>query len=472
MEMKQTKIVATLGPATDSYDKICELIKAGMNVARINLSHGVWEEHQKKIDLVKKARKDLGVSVAIMIDTRGPELRIGNFVDGKAELNKNDIFYLVTDNILGDKTKATINQPKALSLLNKGDKVLACNALVVMEVMDISPKAVKLKVLEGGVISNHKSLSFPGKSFNFPYLNEADKSDIKKGIIAGVDYIACSFVNSLQDVRKVRQFILENKGTQKVISKIESVLGVNNIDSIISASDGVMVARGDLGVEIPFEKIPHLQKMIIKKCNSANKVVITATEMLESMINSPRPTRAEASDVANAVFDGTSAVMLSGESAMGNYPVQAVTVMSKILSETEKFVDYKKLFEDNIVTETLPDIISRTVAKLAFKIKELRAVAVYTQSGHTARMISKHFPSCPIIALTPNKDTYFSLSAVWGVYPILTKEIKTADKLIVEIDKIVQVCGFAKKGEMVLLGTGTRKPTSTDIIKLHIVGEK
>jgi len=470
--MKQTKIVATIGPASESYDKIVELAKAGMNIARINLSHGVWEEHQKKIDLIKKVRKDLGLPIAIMLDTRGPELRLGNFADGKIELNRNDIFYLVADKVMGDKTKSTINQPKALALLNKGDRVLACNALVVMEVVETSGKIVKLKVLEGGVLSNHKSLSFPGKQFNFPYLNDADKLDIKRGILAGIDYIACSFVNSAQDVDKVRQFITENKGNQKIISKIESVLGINNIDAIISASDGLMVARGDLGVEIPFEKIPHLQKMIIKKCIDANKVVITATEMLESMIVSSRPTRAEASDVANAVFDGTSAVMLSGESAVGNYPVQAVMVMSRILSETEKHVDYKKLFDDIIKIDSLSDIISRTVAKLAFKIKELKAVAVYTESGHTARMISKHFPSCPIIALTPNKETYYSLSAVWGVYPILTKEIKTADKLIVEIDKIVQVCGFATKGEMVLVGTGTRRPTSTDIIKLHIVGSK
>ena len=471
--MKQTKIVATIGPASENYDTMVQMVKAGMNVARINLSHGVWQEHQKKIDLLKKVRKDLGVPLAIMLDTRGPELRLGNFQNGVATVSKGDIFELVDENILGDSRRATINHPKSISLLNVGDKVLACNALITFEVLANDGKVCKLKCLEGGELADHKSLSFPGKVFNFPYLNAEDKADILHGIENGVDYIACSFVNSANDVNKVRKFITDNKGSIKLIAKIESSLGVDNLDEIIEASDGIMVARGDLGVELPFERIPHLQKMIIKKCVKQNKLVITATEMLESMINSIRPTRAETSDVANAVFDGTSAVMLSGESAMGKYPVDAVSIMARILDETEKFVDYKTLFEENSSnSEKLQDIISRTVAKLAFKIKELKAVAVYSHSGHTAMMISKHFPSCPIIALTPDKDTYNSLSAVWGVYPYLTKEIKTADKLIVEIEKIVKHNGFAKNGEMVLIGTGTRKPTSTDIIKIHIIGQK
>lgn len=471
--MKQTKIVATLGPASSSYVTLCEMVQAGMNVARINLSHGVWAEHKDKIDKIKKIRKDMNTSVGIMIDTRGPELRIGNFEDSKAQLVEGQYFSLVTDNILGDHTRATINHPNSISLLNVGDKVLACNALITFEVTEILPNGVKMKVINGGEISNHKSLSFPGKIFNFSYLNDEDKSDIVNAIKEGVEYIACSFVNSAKDIEVVRKFIKDNGGDIKIISKIESSLGISNIDEIIEASDGIMVARGDLGVELPFQSIPHLQKMIIRKCINANKIVITATEMLESMINSPRPTRAETSDVANAVFDGSSAVMLSGESAMGKFPVEAIKVMAKICEETEKFVDYKLLFEEEEQTDqTLSNIISRTVAKLAFKIKELKAVAVYTQSGHTAMMISKHFPSCPIVALTPDKNTYYNLSSVWGVYPVLVKDIKTADKLIVEIDDIVQTKKYAKKGEMVLIGTGTRKPTSTDIIKIHIVGQK
>ena len=471
--MKQTKIVATLGPASSSYVTLCEMVQAGMNVARINLSHGVWSEHKEKIDKIKKIRKDMCSSVAIMIDTRGPELRIGNFIDGKTQLVEGQFFSLVKDNIIGDHNRATINHPNSISLLKPGDKVLACNALITFEVVDVTPNEAKMRVINGGEISNHKSLSFPGKIFNFSYLNNEDKADILNAIKEDVEYVACSFVNSAKDVEIVRKFIKDNGGNIKIISKIESCLGIENIDEIIEASDGIMVARGDLGVELPFQSIPHLQKMIIRKCINANKPVITATEMLESMISSPRPTRAETSDVANAVFDGSSAVMLSGESAMGKFPVEAIKVMSKICEETEKYVDYKLLFEEESQQDqTLANIISRTVAKLAFKIKELKAVAVYTQSGHTAMMISKHFPSCPIIALTPDKNTYYSLSVVWGVYPVLVKDIKTADKLIVEIDDIVQKRNFAKSGELVLIGTGTRKPTSTDIIKIHIVGQK
>lgn len=467
--MKQTKIIATIGPASDSVEKITAMVKAGMNVARINLSHGTWEEHKAKIDKIKKVRKDTKMPIAIMLDTRGPELRLGNFENGKVELKSGDKFVLTPQNVVGTNKIATINHPKTLSLLEIGDKVLACNALVSFKVVEKEGKNIVLQVIEGGVIGDHKSLSFPGKVFNFPYLNDADKSDILHGIEEDIDYIACSFVNSALDVKKVRDFVTEHNGSVKLISKIESYLGIENIDEIIEASDGVMVARGDLGVEMPFEQIPHLQKVIIRKCIKKNKIVITATEMLESMISSARPTRAETSDVANAVFDGSSAVMLSGESAMGKYPVEAVKIMARILDETEKFVDYKMLFDNTEKVDTLPDIVSRTVAKLAFKIKELKAVAVYTKTGHTAMMISKHFPSCPIIALTPSKKTYYALSAVWGVYPILTKEIKTADKLIVEIEKIAKSHGFAKKGEMVLIGTGTRKPTSTDIIKIHLV---
>ena len=468
--MKQTKIVATIGPASDNINIITNMVKSGMNVARINLSHGTWAEHKSKIDKIKKVRKILNCPIAIMLDTRGPELRFGNFVKPFVEVKSGDEFVLTSENVVGDEKRATINHPKSISLLEVGDKVLACNALVTFKVVEKLNDCAKLKVIDGGKIGSKKSLSFPGKKFNFPYLNNDDKADILHGIEEDVDYIACSFVNSASDIEKVRKFVNDNNGSVKLISKIESSLGVDNIDEIIESSDGVMVARGDLGVELPFEQIPHLQKLIIRKCVNRNKVVITATVMLESMISSARPTRAETSDVANAVFDGTSAVMLSGESAMGQYPVEAVKIMARILDETEDFVDYKELFDSSTTNDkSLPDIISHTVAKLAFKIKELKAVAVYSDSGHTALMISKHFPSCPIIALTPNRKTYNQLSMVWGVYPILTKEIKTADKLIVEIEKIVKSNGFAKKGEMVLIGTGTRKPTSTDIIKIHIV---
>jgi len=468
--MKKTKIVCTIGPASNNYDTICKMAKEGMNVARLNLSHGSQESNQKIVDLIKKVRKDLNLPIAIMLDTRGPELRFGKFENDKITLKKGDIFTLVAENILGTCEFASINHPETLSLLNEGDKVLACNALVVMQVVGKKKGKVELKVLEGGDISNHKSLAFPGKKFNFEYLNDADKSDILFGIKNKIDYLALSFVNGKEDILSVKDFIKKNGGSIALISKIESSLGVDNLEEIIECSDGIMVARGDLGVEMPFEQIPHLQKMMIRKCLMQNKFVITATEMLESMITSSRPTRAEASDVANAVFDGSSAVMLSGESAAGKYPVRAVATMSKIVEETEKYVDHEDLHEDYLITSSdLPYVMAKTVANLAFELQDIKAVAVYTDSGHTAMMISKHFPPCPIIALTPNVETYYRLAAIRGVEPYLVKSIKTADKLISTIDKIVKTSGIVKSKEMVLIGTGTRKPTNTDMIKIHIV---
>ncbi len=470
--MKKTKIVATIGPASNNYDTLVRMVKSGMNVARINFSHGTLDQHKSTIDLLKKVRKDMNVPLGIMLDTKGPELRFRDFEGGSVELKKGDTFVLTTEDVIGDNTRASINHPETIDLLEVGDKILACNALVSLKVVAKLSNGVECKVVDGGVVGSHKSLAFPGKKFNFPYLSDDDKRDIEFGIRNDVDFVACSFVNSAEDVLAVRKLIGKCGGDVAIISKIESELGINNLDDIIEVSDGIMVARGDLGVELPFEQIPHLQKTIISKCLKHNKIVITATEMLESMISSARPTRAEASDVANAVFDGSSAVMLSGESAMGKYPVQAVSTMARIIEETEKYVNYADLHDDNETkSNDLPDVMAGVVASITFKLSEIKVTAIYTETGHTAMMISKQFSTCPIVALTPNPKTYQRISAVWGIYPILTKKIKTADKLIEEADKIVRQYDFAKDGDLILIGTGTRNPGNTDIIKLHYVGD-
>lgn len=471
MGIRKTKIITTIGPATSSYKALKELVLNGANVLRINCSHGSLEENQTKIELIKKLRKELGIALPIMLDTRGPEIRVGKFSEGAVTLKKGSTFSFYAEEKLGDINGVSIQQKEVFKNLKVGSKILACNGLITFKVISKEDNSVLCKVKNNGVLSDHKSLFLPNIEYNTEYLNEKDKKDILWGIKNGIEFVAASFVNHKEDIEGLREFITKNNGDMEIIAKIESKIGIKNLDSIIESADGIMVARGDLGVEIPHEKLPELQKLIIKKSSKAGKVVITATEMLESMISSPRPTRAETSDVANAIYDGTSAIMLSGETAMGKYPNLAVQAMNKIALETEKSIHYKKRYLNNTFTSgSLTDVLSNAVVHTSFMLKDLKAIIVYTDSGHTAKMISRFKPDCPIIALTPNEATFNRLALAWGVTPLLCKPCLSADDLIKTINTKLVANKLAKPNDMVLIGTGTRKPTNTDMIKIHYIG--
>ena len=468
--MRRTKIIATMGPATSSVKALRDIVLAGANVIRINCSHGTTEENQKKVDIIKAVRKELNIPLSIMLDTRGPEIRVGNFEKGSVELKKGSIFEFYKTETIGTEKGVSLNEPKILSNLKIGSKILACNGLITFKVIEILKDKVVCKVKNSGVISNHKSLFLPNIEYNVPYLNELDKKDILWGIKNKVEYIAGSFVNHKEDILDLKNFIKAHKGNMEIIAKIESKIGFKNLDEIIAEADGIMVARGDLGVEIPHEKLPELQKIIIKKSQECGKIVITATEMLESMISSPRPTRAETSDVANAVYDGTSAIMLSGETAVGKYPTTAVSTMNKIAQETEKSIHYKKRYlSKEFSSSSITDVLSNAVVHISFMLKDIKATAVYTDTGHTAKMISRFKPTCPIYAFTPNETTFNRLSLAWGITPILCSPCKTADELIETINKTLKSKKLAKTNDMILIGTGTRKPSGTDMIKIHFV---
>ena len=469
-KMRRTKIIATIGPATSTQKTLKELVLAGANVIRINCSHGSLQENQKKIDLIKSVRKELNVPLSVMLDTRGPEIRVGNFEKSKVELKKGSLFAFYKFETMGSEHGVSLNEPKILDNLKLGSKILACNGLITFKVVEILKDRVVCKVKNSGTLSNHKSLFLPNIEYNVPYLNDADKKDIIWAIKNKVEYVAGSFVNHKEDVLALKDFIKSHKGNMEIISKIESKIGFKNLDEIIAESDGIMVARGDLGVEIPHEKLPELQKIIIKKSQECGKIVITATEMLESMVSSPRPTRAETSDVANAVYDGTSAIMLSGETAVGKYPTTAVSTMNKIAQETEKSIHYKKRYlSKEFSSSSITDVLSNAVVHISFMLKDIKATAVYTDSGHTAKMISRFKPTCPIYAFTPNELTYNRLSLAWGITPILCSPCKTADELIETINKTLKSKKLAKTNDMILIGTGTRKPSGTDMIKIHFI---
>ena len=468
--MRRTKIIATMGPATTSVKALKELVLAGANVIRINCSHGSLEENQKKMDIINAVRKELNIPLAVMLDTRGPEIRVSNFENGKVDLKKGSLFEFYKKEILGSEKGVSLNEPKILDNLKVGNKILACNGLITFKVQEILKDRVVCKIKNSGTISNHKSLFLPNIEYNVPYLNEKDMQDIAWGIKNKVEYVAASFVNHKEDILELKDFIKSHKGNMEIIAKIESKIGFKNLDEIISESDGIMVARGDLGVEVPHEKLPELQKIIIKKSQESGKIVITATEMLESMISSPRPTRAETSDVANAVYDGTSAVMLSGETAVGKYPTSAVSTMNKIAQETEKSINYKKRYlAKEFASSSITDVLSNAVVHISFMLKDIKATAVYTDTGHTAKMISRFKPICPIFAFTPNERTYNRLSLAWGIIPILCSPCKTADELISTINKTLKDKKLAKTNDMILIGTGTRKPSGTDMIKIHFM---
>ena len=420
--MRKTKIVCTIGPACANENTLREMCLAGMNVARLNFSHGTHEEHKKTIEMIKKVRAELSLPIAILLDTKGPEYRIGTFENGRITLKEGDSFSFTTENIVGDSTRVSVSYKGLPAEMSVGDKILLNNGLVIFEVVGVTDTTVDCRVEIGGELSNRKSMSFPGKVLKQIYLSENDKKDIKFGIENDVDFIACSFVSNRQDLIDVKEYLASIGGTNvDIIAKIENRSGVDNITEICKDCDGIMVARGDLGVEIPFEELPSIQKLLITKCRLLGKRVITATEMLESMIHNPRPTRAEISDVANAVYDGTSAIMLSGETAAGKYPVLTVATMSKIAEHTEKNIDYEKLFRTSeFIIKNTVDAISHATCGMAIDIGAKTIVAC-TLSGMTARMVSRFRSPVDIIGMTTDEHTWRKLALSWGVFPVITE---------------------------------------------------
>ena len=419
--MKKTKIVCTLGPACRNEETLSKMIRAGMNVARLNFSHGSYEEHKKNIEMLKDIRKKLNVPLPIMLDTKGPELRIKTFQNHKITLNEGDAFTFTTDEIEGDQTRVSVSYKGIVNDLQPGDTILLNNGLLIFKVTEVTENEVRTKVEVGGDLSDKKSMFFPDKTLSLQYLSEQDEKDIIFGVENGIDFIACSFTSKAQDIIDIRNLLREHGDPDiDLIAKIESRSGVNNIDEILQVANGIMVARGDLGVEVPYEELPQIQKMLIDKCRRAGKRCITATEMLESMISQPRPTRAEISDVANAVYDGTSAVMLSGETAAGKYPVQAVEAMARICLETEKNLSNK--YDDKDVSILSPiDALSHSACVLAEDIGA-KAIVVCSRSGGTARKVSRFRPTIDIIGMTIEPQSYRKLALSWGVTPVLSEE--------------------------------------------------
>ena len=462
--MKKTKIVATVGPACMDYKILKKMVLAGLNVVRINLSHAKIEDNEIILKNVKKLRKELNVALPILLDTRGPEIRVRTFEEGSVQIKKGQKFIFTGKNIQGNNLAVSLNAPSLSKCVKVGNKILAVNRLLTFKVVDIQGKDIITKAMNSGVLSNRKSLSIPGVKITTPYLNEADKLDIVWAIKNKIEYIAASFVNTKKDVADLKKFIQSNGGDIKIISKIESQLGVENMDEIISSSDGVMVARGDLGVEVDMSKLPAIQKEIIKKCVTNGKPVITATEMLESMITNNRPTRAEVSDIANAVYDGTSCVMLSGETASGNYPVEAVKTMAEVVEETEKYL--VSFVDDDVKLKTIADLISHSAVS-ATKAHNIKAIFAYTDTGLTAGLISRFRPQTHIFGATPNEKVFRQLDLLWGVHPILTPIYNTTDEMFKIANDIVKENKIANVGDKVLITCGTpKKYGGTNLIKI------
>ncbi len=468
--MRKTKIIGTIGPASSNYQTLKELALAGLNVVRINLSHATLEGMNGILENVKRIRQELNIPLPIMIDTRGPEIRVKKFKNGEVKIKKGQIFTFSGRDVEGTEEIVSFNEPEIVKCIKPNNKILAVNGLISFKVLEVNGTEVKTKALNSGIIANHKSLSIPGIKFNTPYLNNLDKKDLLWAVENDIDFVAASFVNSKQDVYDLRKFLNEHGSTIKIISKIESALGVKNLDEIIEASDGIMVARGDLGVEVPISKLPELQKMIIKKTRDIGKVVITATEMLESMIYNNRPTRAEVSDVANAVYDGTSVVMLSGETAAGKYPVEAVKQMAKIAEETEKHINYAKRFNNaNVKLKSITDVISHSAVNASF-LQKIKSIVVFTNSGESARMVSRFRPSSTILGATPDEKVFRQLELSWGVLPVLTPVYNSTDEMFSIANSFVKNLNLAHVSDLIVITCGTPKqPGCTNLIKIEYV---
>ena len=468
--MRKTKIVCTLGPASESEEVLSGLCLAGMNVARMNFSHGTHADHKRRIDLVKAVREALQLPIAIMLDTRGPEYRIGLFEGGRVTLCDGDTFTFTTESILGDRERVSVSYTGLAEELSAGDTVLLNNGLLSFRVEEIRGQDILCRVLCGGELSDRKSMSFPGKSLRQEYLSEQDRQDIRFGVENGIDFIACSFVSCKQDLIDVRAYLGEIGAEDvELIAKIENQAGVNNIDEICEHCSGIMIARGDMGVEIPFEQLPAIQKKLITKCRLLGKRVIIATEMLESMIHNSRPTRAEISDVANAVYDGTSAIMLSGETAAGKYPVQAVEAMARIAEAAESDVQYTKRFYDaSFKIRNTVDAISHATCGMAIDIGA-KATVVCSLSGMTARMVSRFRSPVPILGLTTDPTTWRRLALSWGVVPAMCEKFTSTEVLFYTAKRIAEEVLHLEKGDKIVITGGVTNGESgnTNLIKVE-----
>lgn len=464
-----------MGPACNMPEKIDAMIAAGMNVARLNFSHGTHEEHERTINLLKEARKRNEIPLAIMLDTKGPEIRLGKIIQGSVEVHEGDKILLVKDQIEGDRQKISITPSYVIDSLKKGMIVLIDNGYIISHVIEVNDKGAVIEIDHGGVIRSTKGVNIPEGEFDLPAMTLQDIMDIKFGCKHDIDVIAASFVQSAEHVMAIKNLLqAEGKPDIAVIAKIENRQGVHHIDSIVDHADGIMVARGDLGVELPLTQVPRLQKMIIRKCYLAGKICVTATQMLESMMVNPRPTRAEASDVANAIYDSTSAVMLSGETAVGKYPIEAIKVMSDIIEETEKDFNYYE-FSKQITLKVYPDVPSSvTLATIKTATSSnAKAIFAFTTSGSTARLLSRLRPEVPIIAMTPNPKVYHQLALSWGVIPILCTESKNIEDAYKRISTFALVKGYVKYGDLVVITAGTPfgQSGTTNMIIVDTIGD-
>ena len=455
--MKKTKIVCTMGPNTDNREIMKELALNGMDVARFNFSHGDHAEHRHRLEILESVREELGIPIASLLDTKGPEIRTGKLKDGKkVTLKEGDLYTLTTEEIVGDETRGYINYAGLAEDVKPGDRILIDDGLIELHVREVNGTDIVCRIENGGELGEKKGVNVPGVRVKLPALTDKDKEDIRFGVDAGFDFVAASFVRNADAIREIREILDEKGSAMQIIAKIENEEGIENIDSIIEASDGIMVARGDMGVEIPAEKVPHIQKMIIRKCNLACKVVITATQMLDSMIRNPRPTRAEVSDVANAVYEGTDAVMLSGETAMGSYPIEAVRMMSQIAEESEKYLDYMFYQRRKVSAENLRNISNTVCYSSVATASDLEAPVIVAPSvsGFTTRMLSKWRPKALIAGLSPSMTAVRQMQLYWGVKPFHAKRAESTDALLFASVELLKEKGIVKEGEIVVATAG------------------
>lgn len=473
--MRKTKIVCTIGPSSESLPALKQLISAGMNVARLNFSHGDFEEHGNRIRNIRQACQELGQTVAILLDTKGPEIRTGKLKEDSYELVQDETIVLTTEEALGDNKRVSVTYKDLPRDVHVGSTILIDDGLIGLTVTDIRGSDIECRIVNGGTIKSKKGVNVPGVRISLPGITEKDANDIIFGIQQGVDFIAASFVRKASDVLEIRQLLEEHNASHiQIISKIENQEGVQNLDEILEVSDGLMVARGDLGVEIPAEEVPLVQKRMIKKCNYVGKPVITATQMLDSMQRNPRPTRAEASDVANAIFDGTDAIMLSGETAAGKYPVESVQTMSRIAVRAESALEYREIFirQSTAQQTTITEAISQSVANSALDL-DAKAIITPTESGYTARMVSKYRPKSPVIAVTRSEQVMRRLCLVWGVLPIKGEEARNTDEMFqLAVDDSIKA-GHIRLGDLVIITAGVPvgRSGTTNLMKVHHVGE-
>lgn len=467
--MRKTKIICTLGPAVDSDERITQIINAGMDCARLNFSHGTHEEQEVRLNRVRRIAGELNRHIPILLDTKGPEIRLKDFENGSVVVEKGSLFTFDTDKETpGIKERIGLTYDKLAKNVEVGTKILVDDGKIELKVTAIKGSKVICKVITGGKLSNHKSINIPNVEIPMPYLNDVDKSDLLFGIEHNVEYIAASFVRCADDLKKLRKFLKDNGGQDiKVISKIENGQGINNFDEILELSDGIMVARGDMGVEINFEKIPAIQKMMIEKCNREGKIVVTATQMLESMTENPRPTRAEVSDVANAIYDGTTVIMLSGESAAGRHPVEAVRTMANIAVNAENTINYYEKYVDSSA-DMEPNLKNAICASAynAAKYLDAKAIVVLTRSGATANILSRFHPECPVIAATISERGRNQLNLVWGITPVAAENLDSADKFVeYAVSKAVE-SRLVKRGDNIVVILASDLESDDDTMRI------